>query len=93
MILNKEGVWIQYHGWISWNNIEEIFIYRISTTPMEGIAIDFCNPLLVSKQSSFLGKIRLFWPRIFKYPHVILTNLDIENEVIISFSRRFKNNK
>ncbi|MGB8367587.1 MAG: hypothetical protein WCD44_04475 [Candidatus Babeliales bacterium] len=79
-ILKKEGVWINRHGFISWQHIETIFSYvsnpdNIKNLPirlqkkntMIGIKIRKESISLINKQSSLSGKLVFFWSKFFGY--------------------------
>ena len=35
------------------------------------------------------GKSVLFWAKLFDYPHILLSDLEMENEIVIDVAKRF----
>lgn len=85
VILNQNGIWMKHYGLISWEDIEEIAPYLFLKAPIETIGIQVKNTSLLLKQSSFNGKMGIFWSKIFKRPHIILE----KNDEILNFAKRF----
>lgn len=87
-ILNKDGIWLDRYGFIAWDNINDIFIYRIPTTPMENIGIRFHDAYSVFKQATLSGKLTIIYSKIFRYP-VTLAKLEMDNEIFVAHAKRF----
>ncbi|MBI2774946.1 hypothetical protein HYX58_02980 [Candidatus Dependentiae bacterium] len=92
-VLNNDGIWIIHHGFISWENISDICMHQALGAPLPIVAVNVRDPKAISAQSSFGGKCVLFWSKLFGYPHIFLANIDIENELVISFSKRYITSK
>ncbi len=90
-ILSEEGVWVRYYGLIPWHEITEFGEYI--RTPIVGIGIRVKDLDTLSKQAAFTGKCGIFWSKRFGYPPVILANLDLGNEEIMSFARELEANR
>ncbi len=88
-ILNQDGIWVRYHNFISWKDVEEFSLYTIARTPLESIKIQVKDVTRLSKQSNWDGKLRIFWAKLFGTPHITLSNLDTANEDIIIFAQRY----
>lgn len=88
-ILDKDGLWTRRHGLIAWNDVKDVFIYRTPTTPIESVAFYVKDRGIISQQSTFGGKCSLFWAKVFGFPDIILSDVEIENEVVVSFAKRF----
>ena len=79
--MTSNGIWLRYFNFIPWNNIESIdlsfqgFIPKFSEKYLgeqdKVIKIKFKN-ISEIKNITFMGKISLFWPKIFKIQHVTL---------------------
>ena len=87
--LNKDGIWVQYFGFIPWHQIDEFKEYSYKDSPIIAIGIRVKDLKALSKQASLGGKMGVFWSKIFGYPPIQLTSLAIDNEQIISFAQRF----
>jgi hypothetical protein len=88
-ILDKNGIWLAYFGFISWSQVDQIYPYLIMGTPMEVIAIQVKDVRLLFKQASLGGKISLFWSKIFGGPHITISNTALSSKDIFSFARNF----
>lgn len=91
-ILNQEGIWIKYHGFIPWDNIEKIDISQSSPTSPEFLGIRFKNASFVSAQAELPGKYGLFLAKTFSYPyHAYLGNIALKYDQVIDFSQQCMN--
>lgn len=91
-ILSSEGIWLKDFGFIPWDNIAEINVYRIPTTPIDVIVVRLKDVTSISNQASFGGKCALFWAKIFKYKyHITLSCLALENDEIVAHAKHFMN--
>lgn len=88
-VLKQEGIWIMRHGFISWQDIQEVAIYKNPGISIKSIGIRLKYPAKIAQQSSFGGKCAFFWARICGYPHIILANIDLENEYVLDYAQRF----
>jgi hypothetical protein len=87
--LNEKGIWIKYFGFVPWHEIDELSEYRVPGTPLATIAIYVHNLKKISKQASFNGKLKVFWSKIFGYPAIIIADMTMDNDQVISFAHRF----
>jgi len=88
-ILDQDGIWIRFFGFIAWNEIIYFNLWKIPGTPVETIAIQVKDPKRLSQQASLSGKISLFWSKLFDNPHITLGNVTTSNEEILSFARKY----
>jgi len=86
-ILSQKGISVNHYGFISWKNIKKFTSYHLFDNK-EAIGIETKNIKALSDQSDLSGKIGIFWSKLFCKPHIVLSNLDTENEKIITFARR-----
>ncbi|MCK5633262.1 hypothetical protein KAH94_05900 [bacterium] len=87
-ILDKNGIWIKHYNFIPWENIEEFTSYSVvEATEFIGIQVKDVGKL--SKQSSWDGKLRIFWTKFSGNYHITLSNLDTQYEDIIIFAHRY----
>lgn len=87
VIFSSEGVWTAYHGYIVWQDICWFGLYRSDGIPY--IAIRVRDVTKLSKQSTLGGKVRIFVAKTFGNPPIMLSNLTLSNEQIISFAAQW----
>ncbi len=87
--LNKDGIWIKHFGLVSWPEIDEFKEYIYPGVPISGIAIRVKNLNRIFFQASIIGKLGVFWSKVFGYPPIIIANIEIENQQIMEFAQRF----
>lgn len=88
-ILNEDGIWVKNYCFIPWQDIDEIAPYTFGNVPIESIGIRVKDRSKLSKKSAFAGKCGVFWSRIFGYPHIIISNITVDNDQVISFAQQF----
>lgn len=87
-ILNQSGILIKHHNFILWGDIKKFDIASMSNLP-DFIAIQVEDLTFLSKQSDLIGKISLFWSKIFGTPHITLSNFDTKIENVFVFAHRY----
>jgi hypothetical protein len=87
-ILNKDGIWVNYYNFISWQDIDDFDTYMYKNLPIEFISISVKDIHKLSKNASLYGKIGIFWSKIFGYPPITLAGLELENDEIITFAKQ-----
>ncbi len=87
--LNSEGILVKNFGFIKWIDVAEIEPYRVPGTPISLVGIRVRSLANLSKRSSISGKLKIFYSKIFGYPPVSIGSIDISNERIISFAKKF----
>ena len=90
-ILNEEGIWVKNYCFVPWQDIDEIAPYSLGSMPIESIGIRVKDRAKLSKKSGFGGKSAVFWSRIFGYPQIIISNIAVDNDQVISFAKQFIN--
>lgn len=83
---NNQGVWVRYFGFIPWADIDVLDKFQYGT-PLVNIGIRVKDLKKLSKQSSFNGKMAIFWSKIFGYPPIVIGNTQMENEQIVAFAQ------
>ncbi len=92
-ILNKDGIWIKYYCFVSWEDVKEINLYSMVTAgAMAAVGINVRDRELLFRKSRLGGKIGLFWAKLFGYYHIIISNTDISGEEILFFARKYNHN-
>lgn len=87
--LNHEGIRVKYFGFIAWSEIEELSEYQFQGVSVVGIGIRVHDLKSLSKQAAFSGKLGIFWSKIFGYPPIIIANIVLDNEQVITYAKRF----
>ena len=87
-ILTQNGIWVLNFGFIPWHMISKMGPYS-SGFPHQVIGIYVHDVKFLSRQASSDGKLRLFWAKIFNYPHIFLANTNISNGEILEFAQNF----
>lgn len=93
-IIDHSGIWVKYFGHIPWYNIADVSNYqwsRSSPFVQLGITVKDIEPL--RKQAAVAGKMGIFWSNLFKYPPVIISNIELSNQTVIDFAQQFLHNK
>lgn len=88
-VINKKGMWVKHFGFIEWDNIQQVEIYKVYNTPMESVGIRVKDTQLLSRQAQFFGKMAVMWSKIFGYPPILLSNLECENRHVVCFANNF----
>jgi len=88
-ILNQEGIWVKYYGFIPWDQVLEMAPYTIATTPILALGIRIRDVSLLSKQAMITAKWGLLSAQFFGYPHITLANMTHGYEEIMLFARKY----
>ncbi len=90
IIVNSRGMFIKHFGFIPWSNISEVDYYLgIPYKSGDAVGIRVKDTSLLNKQTTFSGKLTIFYSKKFGYPTIIVSNITIESHEIISFVRQF----
>lgn len=88
-VLTADGIRVKNFGFVPWGDVEDIFLYRVQNTPMESVALRVYDLSKVSQQATLNGKLGIFWSKLFKYPPIILFDVDCENDEILRFAHQY----
>ena len=91
--LTADGIRVKSFGFIPWGEVEDISLYYVKGTPMEGVALRVHDLSKVSRQATLSGKLGIFWSKLFKYPPIILFDVDCENDEILRFAHQYVEKK
>ncbi len=86
-IINASGIWLKQFGVIPWNNILEVTAFPAPNAPSIGIQVRDTN--LLSKQASIAGKLIIFESTMLHCPTIVIDNLEVNNQTILSFADQF----
>lgn len=87
-ILDQNGIWVKNYNFIPWSNVE-VFAPYIMFGDSEVVGIRVKDVQDLSKKASFNGKLSILWSKISGYPHIMLSNLAVENKDVITFAHRY----
>lgn len=88
-ILDQEGIWVMRYGFIPWQEVKEVSLYYVPSTPLESVGIRVHDPVKIARQSTLSGKATFWYSKIFQYPPIILANSDIDNEIVVQTANHF----
>ncbi|MFZ5954182.1 MAG: hypothetical protein ACOYT8_03760 [Candidatus Dependentiae bacterium] len=89
-IIDASGIWVKHYGHIPWDNIARISNYQwSSSSPFVQLGITLKDMELVRKQASIAGKMGIFWSKIFNYPPILISNIELPNQTVIDFAQQF----
>jgi len=86
-VINQNGIWIKQFGIIPWNNIFEVTAFPAPNAPSIGIQVR--DAALLSKQASIAGKLIMFESKMLHCPTIVIDNLEVNSQTIISFANEF----
>jgi len=86
-ILDEKGIWMSRHGLIYWDEIKDVVIYHGPSPEIRLVGIWLNDPANISRQSTFSGKMELFWPKIFSYPHITISNITTDVDEVVRFAQ------
>lgn len=84
-VVNDKGIYIPAFGVISWQNIDEI---RTFSTNSIGISVK--SNFDLNKRASWLGKVELFFTKLFGCPPIILDNVSVKFDIVSSLVQQMK---
>lgn len=89
IILNTQGIWMERHGVISWNDIKNVQLYAPYGSPLDYIGVYLHDRKKISRQAKLSGKMELFWSQFHSYPDLTVVNITVPNEEFVAFASRY----
>lgn len=84
-IINQRGIWIKQFGVIPWANILDFNTFLSN----ESIGILVRDTVMLSKQATIAGKLIIFESKILRCPTIVIDNIELDSQTIISFANQF----
>ena len=88
-ILNQDGLWVPKFGFIAWENIVKVGIFPIKGTPASMLGFYIKDSAALSPQALWGTKVAINLSKRTGYPHITLSNIDMDEDRIICFAQRF----
>lgn len=92
-VLSADGIRVKNFGFILWSDVEAISLYYVKGMPIESVALRVYDLSKVSRQATLSGKLGIFLSKLFKYPPIIISNTDCENDEILRFAHQYVEKK